>query len=168
MSFHGGLLGALLAGYWFCRRKKLPYWSVADRVIVTVPVGLGLGRIGNFINGELYGRISSVPWAMVFPNGGPHPRHPSQLYEAFLEGIVLFAVLWKLNKKEFSNGMMVAFFLVGYGLVRFGVEYFREPDVQLGFLWLGMTMGQWLCSAMILAGLSLALMLKMMTKSQRE
>ena len=160
MSFHGGLLGAALSGAWFCRRKKLPFWSVADRVFVTVPIGLGLGRLGNFINGELYGRISNVPWAMVFPEAGPLPRHPSQLYEVFLEGIVLFVALWMLNKKEFSEGMMVVFFLAGYGMFRFFVEFFREPDAQIGFLWPGMTMGQWLCSAMVLASMLLALFLR--------
>jgi phosphatidylglycerol:prolipoprotein diacylglycerol transferase len=160
MSFHGGLLGALVAGSWFCRRKGLPFWSTADRVFVTVPIGLGLGRLGNFINGELFGRMSDVPWAMVFPAGGPLPRHPSQLYEALLEGFLLFAVLWRLNKKGFSDGMMVVFFLAGYGICRFMLEYFRAPDPQLGVLWLGLSMGQWLCGLMILVAICLAVMLK--------
>ncbi len=156
MSFHGGLLGAALGGYLFCRRRKLPFFATADSVIVTAPVGLGLGRIGNFINGELWGRPSEVPWAMVFPGAGPLPRHPSQLYEAFGEGLVLFLVLWILRKKEYRDGMMVALFLSFYGTIRFFIEFFREPDAHLGFLMSTLTMGQILCIAMVLTGLLLA------------
>jgi len=150
MSFHGGLLGALVAGIFFCRRKKLPYWQVADAVIVTAPIGLGLGRLGNFINGELFGRASTVPWAMVFPMGGPVPRHPSQLYEVFLEGLLLFVILWKLKDRPFRPGAMVCLFLAGYGIFRFVAEFFRQPDPQLGLFWGVISMGQVLCLAMIL------------------
>lgn len=155
MSFHGGLVGAVLAGYLFSRRRGIPFWAMADSVIVTVPIGLGLGRIGNFINGELLGRPSNVPWAMVFPDGGPIPRHPSQLYEALLEGAFLFLLLWQLRKGSFRDGMMVVFFLFFYGLFRFLLEFFREPDPQIGFLFHSLTMGQILCAAMILAALLL-------------
>jgi phosphatidylglycerol---prolipoprotein diacylglyceryl transferase len=158
MSFHGGLLGAIATGWWFCRKKELPVPAVADSVIVTVPVGLGLGRIGNFINGELYGRATDVPWAMIFPHGGDIPRHPSQLYQATLEGLVLFLILWFLRKKAFKDGMMVVFFLLFYGMFRFFAEFFREPDPQLGLL-LGQTfsMGQILSFCMIAAAGVLAL-----------
>lgn len=160
MSFHGGLLGTVIAGCWFCRRKGLPLWAVADRVIVTAPVGLGLGRIANFINGELYGRVTELPWGMVFPNGGPLPRHPSQLYEAIMEGAALFVLLWVLRKKAFPDGMMIAFFLFFYGVFRFFLEFFREPDVQLGFILGPLTMGQLLSAIMILTGLVLHFILR--------
>lgn len=157
MSFHGGLIGVILAGLWFCKRKQLPFWAVADSVTVTAPIGLGLGRIGNFINGELFGRPSNVPWAMIFPAGGPIPRHPSQLYEAFLEGLVLFVLLWTLRKRQFRDGTMVVFFLLFYGVLRFIAEFFREPDPQLGFIIGFLTMGQILCTAMIVASGFLAI-----------
>jgi phosphatidylglycerol:prolipoprotein diacylglycerol transferase len=166
MSFHGGLIGATLAGIIFCRRQKLPLWDVADAVIVTVPIGLGLGRLGNFINGELFGRPTSVPWAMVFPEGGPVPRHPSQLYEALLEGALLFILLWKLKDLDFKPGAMVCFFLGGYGILRFVVEFFRQPDSQLGLYWGLFSMGQFLCLAMVLAAVTLwALLPRGSTKS---
>lgn len=149
MSFHGGLLGALLAGILFCRRNKLPFFHVADILIVTAPVGLAFGRIGNFINGELFGRPSTVPWAMIFPGGGPLSRHPSQLYEALLEGIVLFGFLWLLKDRMKRPGMMVCLFLAGYGALRFFVEFFREPDPQLGLIFGSVSMGQILCLGMI-------------------
>ncbi len=152
MSFHGGLIGSILAGYLFCRKLRLDFWQVSDLVIVTAPIGLGLGRLGNFINGELYGRITDVPWAMVFPTGGPFPRHPSQLYEFFLEGVVLFSVLWLLKDRGFRSGVLSAIFIMLYGLFRFIAEFFREPDIQLGFV-LGMfTMGQVLSASMVLIG----------------
>ena len=160
MSFHGGLLGAVVSGWLFCRKKKMPFPAVADCVIVTVPIGLGLGRIGNFINGELYGRPTDVPWAMIFPHGGNIARHPSQLYEAILEGLVLFLILWFLRKKDFKDGMMVVFFLLFYGAFRFFVEFFREPDPQLGLL-LGqsVSMGQILCFSMMAAAGVLAFLI---------
>jgi phosphatidylglycerol:prolipoprotein diacylglycerol transferase len=159
MSFHGGFLGATLAAWMFCRRRRLPFAAVADCVAVTGPIGLGCGRVGNFINGELWGRTTDVPWAMVFPGAGPNPRHPSQLYEALLEGLVLFIVLWLLRQRPFRDGMMVAFFAIFYGLFRFIVEFFREPDLQLGFVLGPLTMGQFLCLAMVAAGLGLVLWL---------
>jgi phosphatidylglycerol:prolipoprotein diacylglycerol transferase len=159
MSFHGGLMGALVGGGIFCRRKRFSFFAVADCVIVAAPVGLCLGRIGNFINGELYGRISTVPWAMVFPEGGPLPRHPSQLYEAFFEGVVLFTVLWILRKHRFRDGMMVVFFLIFYGIFRFFIEFFREPDLQVGLVSGILSMGQVLCLAMICLGIGLYFLL---------
>jgi phosphatidylglycerol:prolipoprotein diacylglycerol transferase len=160
MSFHGGLLGAVAAGWWFCRRKGLRLRAVADRVIVTVPIALGLGRIGNFINGELFGRPSTVPWAMVFPMGGPLPRHPSQLYEALLEGVVLFILLWVLRRRPFRDGMMVVFFLFFYGVFRFVLEFFREPDAQLGFILGPLTMGQVLSLGMVLCAVTIRILIK--------
>ena len=155
MSFHGGLIGATAAGLIFSRKRKMPFWAMADCAIVPVPVALAFGRIGNFINGELYGRVADVPWAMVFPGGGPEPRHPSQLYEAGLEGIVLFILLWTLRQRPFRDGMMVAFFVSFYGIFRFIIEFFREPDAQLGYVLGPLTMGQLLCMSMVLAGLGL-------------
>jgi phosphatidylglycerol:prolipoprotein diacylglycerol transferase len=155
MSFHGGLIGAVLAGILFCRRRGLPILDVADAIAVSAPVGLGLGRVGNFINGELFGRPTSVPWAMIFPNGGGVPRHPSQLYEAALEGLVLFLILWLLKDRPFRPGALVCLFLGGYGVFRFFIEYTRQPDPQLGLLWGVISMGQILCLAMILAAVVL-------------
>jgi phosphatidylglycerol:prolipoprotein diacylglycerol transferase len=155
MSFHGGLLGSIVACAWFCRRRKLPFWAVVDSLTVASPFGLCLGRIGNFINGELLGLPSSVPWAMVFPDGGPVPRHPSQLYEALMEGPLLFCVLWWLRKRNFRDGMMLPFFLLFYGLIRFFLEFFKEPDPQIGYLLKYFTMGQLLCIAMIVGSILL-------------
>jgi phosphatidylglycerol:prolipoprotein diacylglycerol transferase len=153
MSFHGGLVGTVVAGWWFCRRKGLPFLAVADSVIVAAPIGLGLGRIGNFINGELYGRVTQLPWVMIFPGGGPYPRHPSQLYEAFAEGLVLFIALWLVRKRRFPDGMMVALFFFLYGLFRFFIEFTREPDSQLGLILGVFSMGQLLCMVMVAAAL---------------
>ncbi len=161
MSFHGGVIASAIGGWWYARKAGLDFWKWADRVIVTVPIGLGLGRIGNFINGELYGRPTNVPWAMVFPDGGLIPRHPSQLYEALLEGLLLFAILWSLRKKIWIPGTKLALFLILYGSFRFLVEFFRQPDEQLGFLlWSWVTMGQILSTLMIVAGLLLLIYLK--------
>jgi phosphatidylglycerol---prolipoprotein diacylglyceryl transferase len=160
MSFHGGLIGTAIAGWWFCKRKALPFWAVADRVIVTAPIGLGLGRVGNFINGELYGRVTGLPWGMIFPDAGPLPRHPSQLYEAFMEGVVLLIVLWFLRKKSFRHGMIIGFFLTFYGTFRFFLEFLREPDPQLGFIVGPLTMGQLLSAGMIGAGVLVVLLLR--------
>jgi len=155
MSFHGGLLGCVIAVWIFSRRKAMPFAALADSVIVTCPVGLGLGRLGNFINGELFGRPGNVPWAMIFPAGGPIPRHPTQLYESFAEGLLLFIIMWSLRKKPFKDGMMVGFFLIFYGILRFIIEFFKEPDPQIGFLLTYFTMGQVLCIAQIAAGVVL-------------
>jgi phosphatidylglycerol---prolipoprotein diacylglyceryl transferase len=157
MSFHGGLIGAVVAGWWFSIRKGIPFRALADRVIVAAPIGLGLGRIGNFINGELYGRPSDLPWAMVFPGGGPLPRHPSQLYEAFLEGLVLFLILLCLSRRRMPDGFLLGAFLIGYGVFRFLLEFVREPDLQLGFILDPFTMGQALSAAMVVVGICIAL-----------
>jgi len=158
MSFHGGLVGSLLAGVLFCKKFNASFWQVSDLVAVTAPIGLGLGRLANFINGELYGRVSNVPWAMVFPSGGPLPRHPSQIYELSLEGILLFIVLWFLKDRGFRPGVITALFLVIYGFFRSFVEFFREPDVQLGFILGPFTMGQLLSATMICAGIGILLL----------
>lgn len=156
MSFHGALLGLIAAGFFYCRRHHLDFWRTADIYVVTAPIGLGLGRIGNFINGELFGRVTDVPWGMVFPAGGPLPRHPSQLYECLLEGVLLFIILWNLKnlqvKRRWPTGTMLVCFLIGYGVLRCFAELFREPDAQLGFLAAHLTMGQLLSGFMILAG----------------
>lgn len=156
MSFHGGAFGVLTAGWIYCRRHGNDFFKWADRFCVTAPIGLGLGRLGNFINGELYGRPAGVPWAMIFPDGGFVPRHPSQLYEAFLEGVLLFCVLWSLRKKPWPSGRKTAIFFMAYGVIRIFVEFFREPDPQLGFVAFGwVTMGQVLSGAMIILGVLL-------------
>jgi len=134
MSFHGGLLGVITALYVYGRKIGLNIWQVGDFIAPMVPVGLGLGRIGNFINGELWGRVTEVPWGMVFANGGPLPRHPSQLYQAFGEGLLLFLVLIWFSKRTRPVGAVGGLFVLGYGLARFIVEYFREPDGHLGLL----------------------------------
>lgn len=157
MSFHGGFIGSVIAGLLFCRHFKVDFWHAADLVIVTAPIGIGLGRIGNFINAELYGRPTDVPWAMVFPGAGPLPRHPSQLYEFFLEGVVLFAILWTLRGNEVKRGVLTSLFIILYGSFRFFVEFFREPDIQLGFVLGFLTMGQVLSGLMVLAGVLLFL-----------
>lgn len=160
MSFHGGLIGVLLVGILFSYKNKKSFWRLSDLLIVTAPIGLGLGRIGNFINGELYGRVTTLPWGMIFPKGGPLPRHPSQLYESALEGGVLFVILWFLkDNKRIPTGGLLALFLFLYGVFRFFVEFFREPDAHLGFILGPFTMGQILCSFMILGGMGLFLYL---------
>jgi phosphatidylglycerol:prolipoprotein diacylglycerol transferase len=155
MSFHGGLIGLLIVGVLFAWRNKKSFWKIADLFIVTAPIGLGLGRIGNFINGELYGRVTDVPWGMIFPKGGDLPRHPSQLYESALEGGVLFLILWFLKDRKLPAGSLLGFFLLFYGLFRFGIEFFREPDPQLGFVIGPFTMGQVFCALMVVAGVLL-------------
>jgi phosphatidylglycerol:prolipoprotein diacylglycerol transferase len=161
MSFHGGMLGVTVAMVAFCRYEKLDLLAFADRVAAVVPIGLFLGRVANFINGELYGRVApDVPWAMVFPGGGPLPRHPSQLYQAGLEGLLLFAVLMVFASQEnfrARRGLLAGLFLVGYGLARIVGELFREPDAHLGFLFAGATMGQLLSVPMLLVGAWLVL-----------
>jgi len=155
MSFHGGLLGVIVSAWIFTKVKKFDFFTLTDMLVLTAPIGLGLGRIGNFINGELYGRITDVPWAMIFPEGGPLPRHPSQLYEAALEGFALFVILWFFKDKFSRSGIVSSLFLILYGVFRFFVEFFREPDPQIGYILGVFTMGQVLCSIMILAGLGL-------------
>ncbi len=155
MSFHGALTCAILAGLYFVRKKGVRFFEMADIVTPAIPIGLGLGRIGNFINGELYGRVTSEPWGMVFPNGGNLPRHPSQLYEAILEGPVMFLIVWLLGRKERPAGVIFWSFIALYGLFRFFVEFFREPDQQLGFLLGPFSMGQMLSFPMLLLGLGM-------------
>ncbi len=155
MSFHGGLLGVLAAMALYARRRSRPFLQVTDLIAPCVPLGLASGRIGNFINGELWGRAAdpSLPWAMVFPQSGTLlPRHPSQLYQFALEGLLLFVLLWLYARRPRGLGQVSGAFLVGYGLLRFTAEFFREPDSFLGLLALGMSMGQWLCLPMIAAG----------------
>jgi phosphatidylglycerol:prolipoprotein diacylglycerol transferase len=155
MSFHGGLTGGILAGIYFTRKKKTPIYTIADIVTPAVPIGLGLGRIGNFINGELYGRVTNLPWGMVFPGGGNLPRHPSQLYEAFLEGPVMFLILQLLGGKRRPPGVISWSFIALYGLFRFFVEFFREPDQQLGYILGPFSMGQLLSFPMLLLGIGM-------------
>jgi phosphatidylglycerol---prolipoprotein diacylglyceryl transferase len=160
MSFHGGLAGVLIAFFLFTRREKIPFFALADIVAAATPIGLFLGRLANFINGELWGRPSDAPWAMVFPNGGPLPRHPSQLYEAALEGVVLFVVLLFLARMPAvlaRLGLVSGVFLTGYALSRIIVEFFREPDREVGYLIGGTTMGQWLSVPMLIAGICIIL-----------
>jgi phosphatidylglycerol:prolipoprotein diacylglycerol transferase len=154
MSFHGGCIGVIVAIFLFAYRRGISSFAFADIVACVAPIGLFCGRIANFINGELYGRPSDVPWAMVFPHGGPLPRHPSQLYEAFLEGIVLFIVVSLFFPRlKHRAGATAGVFLVGYGIARIIAEFFREPDSFLGYLFLGATMGQLLSIPFILVGI---------------
>lgn len=152
MSFHGGTIGVVLAVIWFARQRSIPLLQLSDVIVAAVPIGLGLGRLGNFINGELWGRQTDLPWGMVFPGAGSVPRHPSQLYEAFLEGLVLLTLLYLLHRLGVRRGLPTFVFLLGYGVFRFLVEFVREPDAHLGLLWAGATMGQLLSLPMIIIG----------------
>jgi phosphatidylglycerol:prolipoprotein diacylglycerol transferase len=170
MSFHGGMLGVALVIFLFCRRHAIPILGFADRIAVAVPIGLGLGRIANFINGELWGRPAPLwlPWAMIFPTGGPVPRHPSQIYEALMEGLILFIVMFTLSRRASIMarfGMLTGIFLVGYAIARIIGEFFREPDAFLGFLYAGATMGQLLSLPLLVAGIILILRAKPQTIS---
>lgn len=158
MSFHGGFVGFAIAFYIFCRRHGIAYLRLMDLMACVAPIGIGLGRLANFINGELWGRPSDLPWAILFPRAGELPRHPSQLYEATLEGLLLFCLLFtllKMTRLREKSGFLSGLFLIGYAVARSFCEYFREPDAQLGYLWEGATMGQILCIPMLLAGLFL-------------
>ena len=157
MSFHGGLLGVVVAMVWFAHSRKKSFWQVADFVAPCVPTGLASGRVGNFINGELWGRVAdpSLPWGMVFRGAGDLPRHPSQIYQFLLEGMLFFVLLWWYASSGPKRGQVAAAFLMGYGVFRFIAEFFREPDAHLGLLALGMSMGQWLCVPMVLSGVAL-------------
>ena len=152
MSFHGGLAGVVIATLIYSRRHAIAILPLADILAIAATIGLGLGRIGNFINGELWGRVTTLPWGVVFPGAGPQPRHPSQLYEAMLEGPIIFFLLYWLFSRKVKSGIVFFFFLIFYGIGRFIIEFFREPDQQVGFLWGGATMGQMLCLAMIILG----------------
>jgi len=167
MSYHGGLIGVVVATIIFVRKNRLNFFNMADLIVPCIPLGYTFGRLGNFINGELFGRVTTHPIGMFFPFApGPGRRHPSQLYEAFFEGIVLFLVLWAVKSRVTTRGAMLALYLMGYGLVRFFIEYARQPDAHLGFVFLSFSMGQLLCLAMILAGSLLLLYLKMQSRIQ--
>ena len=152
MSFHGGFLGVVLAMTWFARKYQLSWLAVLDFIAPLVPIGLGAGRLGNFINGELWGRVTNTDYGMVFPQIDGLLRHPSQLYEFSLEGLALFFILWAYASKPRASGAIAAVFLMGYGAFRFAVEYTREPDSYLGLLSMGFSMGQWLSLPMLLIG----------------
>ena len=156
MSFHGGFIGVLVAFYWYARKTNRTFFQVADFFAPAFPIGLGAGRIGNFINGELWGRVTDVPWGMVFPHAGPDPRHPNQLYQFFFEGIVLFTIIWWFSSRARPRMAISGLFVLLYGIYRFGIEFVREPDGHLGFIafdWL--TMGQLLSFPMIIVGAGL-------------
>ncbi len=162
MSFHGGMLGVIVAAVAFCRRNGIAMLGFGDRIAVVAPIGLGLGRVANFINGELWGRPAPewLPWAMIFPRAGLEPRHPSQLYQALLEGVLLFTLMAALSRRQALRqrfGLLTGVFLCGYGLARITGEFFREPDAFLGFLAFGATMGQALSLPMVAVGLWLIL-----------
>ena len=163
MSYHGGATGAIMGGWLYCRRYKADFWNLADLFIPAAALGYTFGRLGNFINGELWGRITNASIGMYFPLA-PSPgqlRHPSQLYEAFFEGIFLFAILWSLRKRNIPKGSMTALYIFGYGFVRFFIEFFRQPDAHLGFVFLNrFSMGQVLCSSMMVIGIGIYLFLK--------
>ena len=171
MSFHGGMLGVIIAMVIFAKRRGRPWLQVTDLIAPCVPTGLASGRIGNFINGELWGRPAdpSLPWAMVFPQSGSDvPRHPSQLYQFALEGLLLFGVLWLYARVPRKTGQVSGAFLVGYGVLRFVSEYFREPDSHLGLRALGLSQGQWLCVPMVLIGMALWLTARPSIPSQGQ
>lgn len=155
MSFHGGLLGVMVAMTWAAYRHKIDWLRLMDYVAPLIPPGIAAGRLGNFINAELPGRVTDLPWGMVFPGAGPESRHPSQLYQFALEGLVLLAFLWWFSSKPRPRGQVSAMFLLGYGVLRFVTEFAREPDAFIGYLTFGFTMGQWLCLAMIAGGAAL-------------
>src|SRR5574343_40811 len=157
MSFHGGLIGVMLSTWWFGKRNGKSFFELMDFIAPLVPIGLGAGRIGNFINAELWGKASDVPWAMIFPTDPAHlPRHPSQLYQFALEGVALFVILWFYSRKPRPTMAVSGMFALFYGIFRFAVEFVRVPDAQLGYLaWGWLTMGQILCVPMVLGGLSL-------------
>ena len=155
MAFHGGFLGVLLAMVYIARKHRIRWFTITDFIAPLVPPALAAGRIGNFINGELWGRITDVAWGMVFRGAGALPRHPSQLYQFALEGVLLFVILWLYSAKPRPTGAVSAMFLIGYGVLRFAAEFFREPDDFLGLLAFNLSMGQWLSLPMILAGIAM-------------
>ena len=153
MSFHGGFVGVLIAFWFYGRKTGRTFFQVSDFFTPAFPIGLGAGRIGNFINGELYGRVTDVPWGMVFPHAGPEPRHPNQLYQFFCEGVLLFALIWWFSSKPRPRMTVSGLFVLAYGVYRFGIEFVRQPDAHLGFVAAGwLTMGQLLSLPMIVAG----------------
>jgi len=165
MSYHGGLIGIIITAFLYTRRNKLNFFEMADLFVPILPLGYTFGRLGNFINGELYGRITTAPIGMYFPSANSlGRRHPSQLYEAFFEGIFLFVCLWLVRKRIQTRGAMIALYLIGYGLVRFGIEFFRQPDAHIGFVLFQLSVGQILCSLMILSGVLVLLYLTAMER----
>ena len=161
MSYHGGLIGVVAAVYFFCKKNKLPFWEFSDLLCPVVPLGYTFGRLGNFFNSELFGKATTLPWGMYFPTDPTHTlRHPSQLYEAFFEGIVLFAVLWTIRRKKAFKRRMFALYLLGYGFIRFFIEFVRKPDDHLNYVWSVFTMGQILCFFMVLTGFFLFIKIK--------
>lgn len=163
MSFHGGLIGLLIASCLFCYKHKIRFFLLADILAVVAPIGLFLGRIANFINGELYGRVTNIPWGMVFPNSDLQIRHPSQLYEAFFEGIILFIILYYATFKRNTikiHGLNSAIFLMFYSIFRIIIEVFREPDFHIGFIFNNVTMGQVLSIPMLIIGIYLVVKTK--------
>lgn len=161
MSYHGGMIAVLLATIFFCRSNKINFWRFTDLLAAAIPLGYTFGRIGNFLNGELYGRITDVPWGMYFPlDMTGRLRHPSQLYEAFFEGIFLFLILWSIRKIKLFDGFFLGLYIIGYGTVRFFIEFVREPDSHIGYFFGYITLGQILCLFMVLAGISIIIFRK--------
>lgn len=161
MSYHGGAIGVVITGIFFCRKRDIRFWNFADLFAAVIPLGYTFGRIGNFLNGELFGRVTTMPWGMYFPMDPLHRlRHPSQLYEALFEGIFLFIILWSMRKRDHFDGFLISIYLIGYGLVRFIIEFFRDPDPQVGFILGAITMGQLLCMCMIVLGIGIYWMRK--------
>jgi phosphatidylglycerol:prolipoprotein diacylglycerol transferase len=166
MSYHGGLVGVILTSLLFCCKNRFNFWHFADLISPVIPLGYTFGRIGNFLNGELYGRVTSVPWGMYFPlDPTGQLRHPSQLYEAFFEGIFLFIILWSIRKKQYFNGFHLCLYMIGYGMVRFCIEFVREPNPGLDSICYFFTMGQVLCIIMVLGGVFVMLMKKRSPKT---
>jgi phosphatidylglycerol:prolipoprotein diacylglycerol transferase len=160
MSYHGGLICTIIGAYWYIRKNGKDFRQMADLLIPCIPLAYTFGRLGNFINGELWGRATNVPWGMYFPSGGSVLRHPSQLYEAAGEGVLLFLILWPLRNRVPLSGAMLPLYLIGYGMVRFFIEYVRQPDGHLGYVFLNLSMGQVLCGAMLATGLVLLLIFR--------
>ncbi len=169
MSYHGGLIGVIISLVIWVKKYKGDFWEIADLWAPAIPLGYTFGRIGNFINGELYGRITSLPIGMYFPKAGDMAlRHPSQLYEAFFEGIFLFVILWNIRKKIKIKGMMLGCYLMGYGIVRFFIEFFRQPDAHIGYVFLWFSEGQILCALMVMAGIGFFVFLMYANKNRSK
>jgi phosphatidylglycerol:prolipoprotein diacylglycerol transferase len=168
MSYHGGLIGVLLVTIYFCRKRQINWWQFGDWLCAAAPLGYMFGRFGNFLNGELWGRVTTAPWGMYFPMDATGSlRHPSQLYEALFEGLFLFVVLWGMRKRSPFDGFLIGLYVFGYGLVRFIIEFFREPDAHLGFVLGFNTMGQVLCALMMLAGIAVMLWRRQVSKHRK-
>lgn len=168
MSYHGGLIGVLLVTIYFCRKRQINWWQFGDWLCAAAPLGYMFGRFGNFLNGELWGRVTTAPWGMYFPMDATGSlRHPSQLYEALFEGLFLFVVLWGMRKRSPFDGFLIGLYVFGYGLVRFIIEFFREPDAHLGFVLGFNTMGQVLCTLMMLAGIAVMLWRRQVSKRRK-